>query len=58
MIEDGTVQTAATIFLGSPGNYRAEFQSDVDAVPEPSSIFLADCTIGRHSDCPKKETLV
>ena len=44
IIEDGTVQTAATIPLNGPfagGNFVVQFQSDVDAVsaPEPSSLL-------------------
>jgi len=42
IIEDGTLQTAATIPLTGTGmgNFVVQFQSDVAEVPEPSSITL------------------
>jgi hypothetical protein len=42
IIEDGTLQTAATIPLpgAGMGNFVVKFQSDVAEVPEPSSITL------------------
>jgi hypothetical protein len=41
MIEDGTVQTAATVPTGTPGGDLVfQFQSDVTEVPEPATFTL------------------
>jgi len=59
--EDGTVQRAATIALNGSfagQNFNVNFQSDIDAVPEPASLLLLGTVlVGLAATVRRKQSL-